>query len=352
MSEAPTSARFFGLDLASLRRDVLTAWQRMLNWPALAWLWPKLAVRLLLPSGTAVLSHGPDTPHSDNPKRTQSARFEAIQLPERLLLRSTLQVPPLQPHELHAALSLQVASLSPFVADDLVWAYQLEPAASDSGGMLAAHLVIASRKLIAQYLAQDHAAVDLEKVEVWVPRMAGQGDLILPGFGESARARHGTLWRWVSAFLVAVALVLVGAIALTPSAQLYLRAEQAHAAMAALTLKAAPFVKQRESLTHTTDQLNNLAEIVGKPLPPLQVLKTITDALPDDTSLLTLQVTGPKVSMSGQTVNAAALMKQLGTTPGLRDVTAPTPATKPLGSPREQFTIEFVLDSTPPVAAK
>jgi general secretion pathway protein L len=352
MSEAHTSARFFGLDVSSLRRDLLTAWQQMLNWPALAWLWPKSAVRLMLPSGMAVLSHGPGTAQTDNPKRTQSARFEAVQLPERLLLRNTLQVPPLQPHELHAALSLQVSSLSPFVSNDLVWAYELEPSSADAGGMLAAHLVIASRKLIAQYMAQDHAPVDPEKAEVWVPRTAGQGDLVLPGFGEAARARHSIIWRWVSAFLVAVALALVGAIALTPSAQLYLRAEQARAAMAALQQKAAPIVKQRESLTHTTGQLNNLAEIVGKPLPPLQVLKTITDALPDDTSLLTLQVTGPKVNISGQTVNAAALMKQLGATPGLRDVTAPTPATKPLGSPREQFTIEFVLDSTPPVAAK
>ena len=91
--------------------------------------------------------------------------------------------------------------------------------------------------------------------------------------------------------------------------------------------------------------MSDLAELVGQPLPPLNVLKIVTDALPDDTSLLGLQVQGAKVTLSGQTANAAALMKQLGATAGLRDVIAPTPATKPLGATREQFTIEFTLDA-------
>jgi general secretion pathway protein L len=158
--------------------------------------------------------------------------------------------------------------------------------------------------------------------------------------------RKLTLWRRVSALLVTVVIALLAAMAATPTLQLYLRARQAQTAMAALQVKAAPVLKQREALVHATDQLANLAEIMGKPVPPLRALQLVTDALPDDSSLLSLQVQFLKVSMSGQTADATALMKQLGSTPGLRNVTAPTPATKPLGAPRESFSIEFVLDPT------
>jgi len=141
-----------------------------------------------------------------------------------------------------------------------------------------------------------------------------------------------------------LALALIAAMAVTPSVKLYLRFLQANQAMLSLQQKAGPAVAQREALVRATEQLASLAELIGKPTPPLQTLKLITQALPDDTSLLSLQILGPKVSISGQTGNAAALMKQLGSTPGLRDVKAPTPATKPLGAPRESFTIEFTLD--------
>jgi general secretion pathway protein L len=114
--------------------------------------------------------------------------------------------------------------------------------------------------------------------------------------------------------------------------------------MTSLGQKATPVIAQRESLVRMSEQLTNLALLSRKSAPPLQTLKLITEALPDDTSLLSLQLQGQKVSISGQTGNAAALMKQLGSTPGLRDVKAPTPATKPLGAPRESFTIEFTLD--------
>lgn len=352
MAGVQTQARFFGLNLSGLQRDLFAAWRGMLDWPVLSWLQPKLPVRLHLPDGTVVFSKGPGTTHTSNPKRKKSARFVALQLPEQLLLRTSLQMPPLQPHELQAALALQVAGLSPFVQGDLVWAYEVKaPIAGQSGPMLV-QLVMSSRKLIAQYAGQTHPDVDFAKTEVWVPSVLGPFDLLLPGFGESVRARRSLAWHWVSVLLLLLVLALVTAIALTPSIQLYLRVQQAHQAMASLQQKAAPVVKQRESMVYTTDQLNNLTELLGKPLPPLHILKLVTDALPDDTSLSSLRVQGTKVSMIGQTADATALMKQLGTTPGLRDVTAPTPATKPLGAQREQFAIDFTLDPVQLLAAK
>lgn len=352
MAGIQSQTRFLGIDLSYARAALATAWRLMLQWPVLAWLWPKPPIRLWLPTNVAVLSHGADTPQTENLKQARLARFEAVQIPESLLLRATLVLPKLQPHELLAALSLQIAGISPFTPTELVWAYEIESRHKTPGETLSVHLVLTSRTLVARHIAQTHPAVDISRTEVWVSRAIGQEHLVLPGFAESIRAHHRVVWLWVNGLLAAIAILLALAIALTPSIQLYLRAQQAQLAMSSLQQKAAPATKLRESLVHTTDQLSNLDELLGKTLPPVQVLKIITDALPDDTSLLSLRIQGLKVSISGQTSNAAALMKQLGATPGLRDVTAPTPAVKPLGATREQFTIEFTLDSTQPLVIK
>lgn len=340
----PTSynqTRFFGLDLGSLWRDLRTAWRGMIEWPLFSWLWPQQSVRVCLPTGGPALSRRLNAPLIEDAKRAKTARFESLVLPENLLLRRTLNLPRLQSAELQAALMLEVQTLSPFSADDITWAHEIIPFEGDS---LRAHVVLTSRKLIAQYIGSVSSQLKSQNPEIWVPRVHGPGFMLLPGFGEARRQRRSMLLRWASALLAMLALALMVAMAVTPSAQLYLRYLQASQSMLALQQKAGPALAQREALVRTTDQLTQLAALTGSPVPTLQTLKLITEALSDDSSLLSLQIQGLKVSLSGQTGNAAALMKQLGSTPGLRDVKAPTPATKPLGAPRESFTIEFTLD--------
>ncbi len=336
-----TSARFFGLDLGSLWRDLLTAWRGMLEWPVFSWAWPKLAVRLYLPTGDNAFCRGLNTAPQHDEQRAKTARLQAVLLPEDMLLRRTLELPQLQPTELHAALTLETQALSPFAPGDIIWAHEIAPSNSTA---LRVQIVLTSRKLIEQHIETAHPQLKAQTPEVWVPRVNGPGFVMLPGFGEARRQRQSAGWRWASALLAMLALALITAMAVTPTAQLYLQAMQAKQAMTTLQKKASPVMAQRESLVHATDQLANLGELTGKPVPPLQILKLITEALPDDTSLLSLQIEGLKVSLSGQTANASTLMKQLGSTPGLRDVKAPTPATKPLGAPRESFNIEFTFD--------
>lgn len=342
MSSLPHhQAQLFGLDLTALWRDLLTSWRGMLEWPVFSWLWPQVAVRLYLPNGSQALSRNLSSAPLQDEKGARSARFEALLLPENLLLRRTLDLPKLQPAELQSALKLEVQALSPFAPDDLVWTHEISP---QEGNSLRAHLVLSSRRLIGQHMEAVHPQLDSQNPEVWVTRSNEPGFVMLAGFGEARRQRQSAAWRWASAVLALLVLALMAAMAATPSVKLYLRALQANQAMTSLGQKAGPVMAQRESLVRVSEQLASLALLAAKPAPPLSTLKLITEALPDDTSLLSLQIQGLKVSITGQTVNAAALMKQLGSTPGLRDVKAPTPATKPLGAPRESFTIEFTLD--------
>lgn len=335
------SPRFLGLNLAPLGRDLLVAWRGMLEWPALSWLWPQSTVCLYLPLGGRAVSTRLDTAATADDKRADAARLVAVQLPEDLLLRRALNLPALQPAELQAAIALEVQTLSPFAPGDAIWAHEVS---AKEGSTLQVALVLCSRKLIAQYLAAVHPQRLAQNPEVWVARTGAPGYMVLPGFGEHRRARQSVLGRWSSGLLALLALSVLAAICITPSAQLYWRALQAKEAMLVLQKKAAPVMAQRQTLLQTTEQLAKLKELAGKPVSPLQILNLVTEALPDDTSLLSLQIQGFKVSINGQTANASALMKSLGSTPALRDVKAPTPATKPLGAPRETFNIEFTVD--------
>lgn len=337
----------FGIDLSPLWRDLVAAWRGMRAWPVFAWLGPKLPVRLWLATGHAVFSRGPGTPYREGGRQLDRAAFNAILLPEHMLLRCVVKLPHLQSQDLLAALALQVAGLSPFPADELVWTHEREFHKNLPSDSTSIHLTLASRRLIRSYVLQNYPNLTADTAEVWLPSALTPFYLLLPGFGEAARLKKTAIWGWVSAFLVVVALTLLVAMAITPTAQLYLRVYQAQAAMTALQKVAAPVLQQREALVHTTDQLVKLAELAGNPIPPLETLRLITDALPDDTFVVSLQIQGRKVTLTGQTTNASTLMKQLGSTPGLRDVIAPTPATKPLGAPRESFTIEFTLDAAP-----
>ena len=244
---------------------------------------------------------------------------------------------------MNTALDLQVYSLSPFPGSDVVWTHEIAPTATSSK-MSRVQLVMTSRKLVSQHIRSAHPALKPQNTEVLVSSSEGGDYLPLPGFGEAARLRDGRIRVWVNVSLAIVAMALAAAMAVTPSVQLFFRFMQGYRAMIELQVPSAPVLAQRESFVRTSEQLSNLSDIVGKSVPSLQTLTLITQSLPDDTSLLTLQIKDFKVSISGQTANAAALMKSLDGTPGLHEVRAPSPATKPLGATRESFSIEFTVD--------
>jgi general secretion pathway protein L len=297
-------------------------------------------VRLLLPEGQQVLCRNMETSLTADSAGAIAARFEAVLLPEDLILRRTMTLPKLESVDLLAALALEVQSLSPFGLDDTVWTHYI---GQHDERACTVHLVLSARKLIVQYLASSYSGLNAQSTEVWVCAVGSDGYRVMPGFGGAARQRHGTLWRWVSAFLLVVLLALMAALAVTPAVQFYLRSLQANHAMLLLQNKIGPVVAQREAFLRTSEQLDSLAKLVGKPVPVLQALDLVTRALPDDTSLLSFKLNGLKVSVSGLTGNSATLMKQLGATPGLKDVRAPSAAIKPLGAARESFSIEFML---------
>lgn len=316
-----THLRLFGLDLVAMGSDAWQALKAMVHWPLLAWLMPRPSVQRW-----GMTSAG---------ARAPTGRFQVVELPETLLLRRHMALPGMSAGQIDAALALEVMSCSPFVPEHTLSMHQVT--ADHSGQRV--ELVITSLPLVQQHLAELGASP--QRVEVWVPM--AQGHAVLPGFGEATRQRSMR-----RGFALAVALVIgclgwLGAMAVTPTLQLRAQALQAVEAFDALTHQAAPVLQLREALLVSQGRAEQIAAFQAEGTAALPSLLALTQALPDGTFLLSLQLQGSFVRMTGQTPNAAALMTQLGSVAGITEVRAPTPATRPPGASSESFSIELML---------
>ena len=115
-----TDSRFLGLDLNQLKADVLRTWQKAPQWPPLSWLRPEQMLTLVPTQGdpTVIWESGSPAPDSK-----RSSEFWAVEIPENMVLRKTLQLPGLDPQDCASAAQLEVQAISPFAASDVLWGY-------------------------------------------------------------------------------------------------------------------------------------------------------------------------------------------------------------------------------------
>ena len=328
-------------------QGVVHAWREMPRWPLFAWLNPQLSVRLFSPEGrdTFWLSDGRALrPLAGTGGKT---RLVAVQLPEERLLRRKLSLPAMADSDRHEALRLDAQSASPFPLDDMTWGYRISPGGS---GQSSAETVIASRKQIARFIESLGTKLGgVDSPQVWA-LSDGQAPIPLRGFGEETFERQFKYRRYAAHGLLLLALGLLAAMAVTPTAQLRLRAIEAVNAYTDLRQQAEPALSKRATLQGLNDKAATLKELTAGHVDPLWVVEKITEVLPDDTSLISLTVQGQKTSLYGVTANAATLMQQLSSQPGLRDVKAPQAAMRPSGATKDTFTIELKLVAPPPPA--
>lgn len=338
-------ARFFGIDLRALWLATRQAWRQLPQKPFLAWLTPPVPVRLLQADGDESLWLGAQLqPHADTASRLAKTPFIAVELPQDIVLQRTLTLPPMGEADTASAVQLELRSISPFPEADLAWGYALRTEPSGARRIQAA---LTSRKQVAKYLEtqKDRLPPDVQP-EVWV-RSQGQMPvvpIVIQGYDEQRRKAYAARQRNIAYGLLLLAIALAGAIAIAPTAQLRLRAIEAGYAYEALYLRSQPLMAKREALVQTAEQLKSLAELLAGRIEPLYILNKLTQVLPDDTYLQSFRLQGAKVTIGGVTSNATQLMQTLSTQEGLRDVKAPSPATRLPGSPKESFIIEFTLD--------
>lgn len=357
MALTNTDLSLFGLDLRKLGQAMVEPLRSVFDWRALGWLTPPVPVRLLRTDGRDCLvpdSHARQIELLSAADQKSGASL-ALEVPADLCLMRELHLPMVGEAEMHDALALEASTSSPFPAADLVFGYRVR---GESGGQRHVILALSSRRQITRYLESQAGSAPLANLpegqlpEIWVsveaPSEAGVGQpdfVLLNGFGEAARQRRRLRGRWMRVALLGLALFLLIPLAVTPTIQLRSRALAALDKYQQLGKRAAPYVAERESLVKYTDVLRDLSGILQDRVEPLRVIALLTEVLPDDTWLQSLQVQGTKVTILGLTPNAATLMQKLSNEALFKDVKAPSAAVRQPGSTKEAFTIEFTLDT-------
>lgn len=365
MASLQNQARLFGLDLQPLGVLLRAAVADMAGWRWIRWLFPETPVALRLPNGHWAQC---DRPQQAPRVRTDwvdermpaKARGHVVALvpPEDLVLRwSTVLPPSLSKPQRQQSLALEVAARSPFPVSDTVWGSQ-----SDAQSPGREHVVLASRRLLGEHWGSNHAALlerispsekhggemqMLSTIEVWVTTPGASGYVPMAGFGEAVRARRNRIKALIAGTLLFLTLTAVMAIVVTPTAQLYLRLQAARHSLQTLATQSADAVELRQAMVRETERVARLQQLLDQPVSPVDALLQINEAVPDDAFLRSLEISGAKVTLSGETPVAASLMTRLSNTPGFSGVRAPRPATKPPGRSLESFTIELQLAPSP-----
>lgn len=342
MKQPDSSETFFGLNLRQLQIDWALALSQMASWPSIRWLAPAYPTRVKIANDESTDYLEKTGRALTKQDREKPSRFSGFLLPDNIVLWQPMLLPKLPANEARAAMALEVRGRSPFLPDDVVWGHS--PLIPTKQGMTT-NLVIASRKIITQHLTSlGPESSNPERFEIWVKPPQDQRFLVLDGFGEGRRRQLTARWRAINLFLVFLLAAIGLAAAVTPTAQLRLRAIQASQDDEKLSILTVPALNQRERLVRSEQQLKALQGQIELALQPELILLRITKLLPDDTYITGLQVQGSKISLTGQTPNTAALMQQLGAQPGVKDVRAPTAAAKLRDSERETFNIGFTLE--------
>jgi general secretion pathway protein L len=342
-----SDAKLFGIDLSSLGGQLREAWQQLAHLPWMRRFMPRFPVKVAgwesRPDGMAwVRGDRLEWVQRANGGTTASPDYAAVLLPSEQVLVRTLRLPAMSPKALHGAVQLDVQMMSPFTEEQTLWAY----AARSPGGASSVRLVdvvITSRDQVEGALKEQGYRLPAGMApEVWADAVTQT--IMITGFGEQRRlAREARQRIWLLTGVLVVA-ALAAALAATPTAQLYLRAEDANAQFARLTQATRDVVTKRQALVAEAESVSALMDRRNQQIDHLRVMALLTRVLPDDTAVQRVQFKGDKLTVQGLSDDTSEAVRLLSKEPGLRDVRLPSAVTRSSRTSKESFTLEATLD--------
>lgn len=336
MASSADQWRLFGLDLRGVVSLWRQGWAEALQWPALRALVPRSAVGLRRTDGSLQVWQGDQLVQG---ARASSLAHVAVEVPEDCVLLRQLRLPWLAPDEIADAVSIEIATASPFPPDTLVSGWRADPA---DGGGVAVTIAMSSRSHVERAL---EARKDFEagpgavrSPEVWAMH---QGvPVIFEGFGESSRLAAQRQQGLKLALLTLGAVLLSGILLVSPFLQARERVFDAQAQFGNLRLAAGDAVGARDGLALLAERQKSLAAWQSATVPVMPLLDRLTTLLPDDAYLVGFELRGETVAVSGLARNAAALMEVFGAQPDFVDV-RPSGISRDRATNLETFRIEF-----------
>lgn len=339
--------RFLGVRWKSAWAALASPWQQASRWFWVRALTPPVPVTLIGVDEVRTQWRVSLAGSISGPLVQGKAVHMAVELPQELVLHRLLVLPRLEERELQRAIHLDAVANNPFPTEDLCWGQRVSNIPSEP--RVRVELVLASRRQVGDFLAGRASFLQgaPQAPEVWVASELEPSQYILMrGFGELSRLSRHKRGRALNLVVMATIAVLLGALAVTPTLQLRARAIEAVKAYDDLHARARTAVASREALVRSSERVQQIDGLLRDTPDAAQMLNLLTRVLTDDTSVTALRTKGRKVVLEGQTTNAAELMQLLGKQSGFEEVVAPVPATRPFGSNKDNFKIEFIFDAS------
>jgi len=275
-------------------------------------------------AGLETLS-GPLAPDLPLPETGLSRLPTGLRLPPGAVLQRNVALPLAASRDLQAVLGFEMDRLTPFAADEVYWGVAgLQPDAAR--GKLNLQLFVVLR---AQVDAICSALAPMQLMPSFIEVPGGRIELA----GAPQRADR-LMQMGLSA--------LCGVLALACLAVPLLRQQAALDATAQAIAASAPAAQTALALRHqlATTASGRAAIIQARRTgDALQVLATLTSALPDGTWLSDLALKSGDLTIDGQSTNAARLIGLLSAVPDLRDPNFTAPVTRTADGKADQFSL-------------
>jgi general secretion pathway protein L len=283
-------------------------------------------------------------------------------LPPVWVLRRQITLPAAAQENLGQVIRFEMDRLTPFAADQVYYDHKVEQESS-ADELIPISIALVPRKKIASWLSL------LDGVGIRPDKISAEGLWPEANFLPQ-EARPGTDMK-----RAALKMLPGGVVAVLLLVAMALPLWQKHNVARAMKIKEVPLKKQanevisiREQLQAERERQQQLHTTWTQYPPAVDVLKVLTDLLPDDTSLQQMDINGIQLILRGKSGQASSLIKLLEESSGFSDVKFMSSVVQQRG--KEQFhlsanivmpfvqiigedLVEPVIDDTPstPVAA-
>ncbi len=269
----------------------------------------------------------------DSPR--QGWRDVVIELPAEQILERSVTLPSQVKNNLRQVISYELDRLTPFQAGTVyfdVGPLHERPQAT----RIEARLALCRRDQVEHWLER------LRRMGVPPARLAWHGAWdnanLLP---IEQRPRRNHLGHLLTVALLLLALALLFAAMFSPLWQKNRELEQLERTLRALRIEAEQVPALREELERA--RAGSLAVLERKARQPLMIdlLRELTDLLPDHTWVQTINVTGSEVDIRGESGQASELLSLLEQAPGISHVSFRSPIMQIPNTGNERFHIAF-----------
>jgi general secretion pathway protein L len=287
------------------------------------------------PLGELDLAHTSTLPGITGVPEQERPRSIELCLPREAVLTRAVSFPPQVRANLSQVIRYELDRLSPFESKDVVFDFVAQ-SGSKAADRLRLDLALCRRDQVDGWITH------LETLGAPIDRItwngAWKGANLLP---PEQRPKPRRLRLTLGSVSVMVAILLAIAILVTPLWQKHHLASRLEAEVARLRTQAIAVDEVRQELERVRQGSTAVLQRKLEQPQILEMLRELTDRLPEDTWVQNLEFSADQVDLRGESGQATALIAILEQAPGIEGVSFGSPVTQIARTGKERFNIGF-----------